>query len=80
MFYTHKNFPRKFVKIHRAQCPSCNNGNGIHNEIIIGANGGWDGPFKKYQIALGHANEVLINELREGAEILNCKRCNPQIN
>lgn len=80
MFYTYKNIPRKFVRIHRAKCPSCNNGNGIHQEINIGANGGWDGPFKKYQIALAHANEVVLNELHEGAEIFNCGRCNPQIN
>lgn len=80
MFYTYKNFPRKFVKIHRIKCSSCNNGNGIHNVLVIGANGGWNGPFKTYQIALENSKIIKAKELRRGAQILNCKRCNPQIN
>ncbi len=70
MFYNYRNIPINYVMIHKAECRFCNNGQGVQNVILGGANGEWNGPYNTFRIA--HQNAVAT-----GFEVRLCGRCNP---
>ena len=78
MYYFYVNFPNFSVdpiKIHRANCGFCQNGNGMQG---VGSNhrGFWAGPFNSYQdivAALDQLNDKFINP----PGLIDCNRCNP---
>ena len=77
MYFNYANFPTNKITIHEAVCRFCNNGQGVQNEILNGTNGSWHGPFSTYQFALANANDILLLEFQNGAEICDCGHCNP---
>ncbi len=71
-FYVYENWQAEGHKaiVHRAECPSCNNGRGIHPDASED-NGCWHGAFGTFQEALTAAR-------RTGARVARpCRRCNP---
>jgi len=55
--------------IHFGDCSFCNHGKGIHLNSTE-EHGKWDGPFQSFAKAYAAANST-------GAEVKNCKKCNP---
>ena len=78
-FYIYQNIPNTRVVIHRGQCPFCNNGQGLQENILGDINGQWypnnDG-YMTYQDAVNVA-ETLAENLNTNFQ--NCQRCNPQL-
>ena len=74
MFWVYENWrirPYKAV-IHRAHCPHCNEGQGVHP----GAgdeNGRWQGAFDPYQNALAAAHRTNASDVRP------CRVCNSHL-
>ena len=61
--------------IHLGKCRFCNNGKGFRNDKTEGLIGKWVGSFKTYEEAHRQASTY------EGKtfEVLDCKRCKPNI-
>jgi hypothetical protein len=62
------NYPTQKIRIHRAGCRYCNNGNGIHKNVGKN-NGQWHGPFKELE------NTLEIAQKNNNYQITNCKKC-----
>jgi len=59
------------ARIHRANCSSCNNGQGVHHKASPRINDEWLGPFSTREEALTKA----INT--KAANLYSCRKCNP---
>lgn len=74
-FYFYYNHPNKSVKIHRAKCGHCQDGNGRLGANIHGdMNGAWRGSFAKYEDCRTEAAGVTRDI---GAILSDCKICRP---
>ncbi len=77
-FFVHWNRIRKRVRVHRANCGACNNGEGMHRGKIDAGRGDtydWIGA-KTYRDALANAETIAA---RIGAKAGNCGMCNPHL-
>jgi len=70
-YYFYENWRAKThrVKIHRADCGSCQNGKGQQASDSV-ANGKWHGPYTSVEAAVAEA-------VTTGARVLPCLHCNP---
>ena len=70
-FWIYENWTaEKKAVIHRAECPFCNNGQGIHKVKTEGRNGRWHGSFPTFQAVIAAAQKLNRN-------VRKCKFCNP---
>lgn len=67
MYWFYMNYPTRKIRIHRADCRYCNNGNGIHQNVGQN-NGQWHGSFKELEDTLEIAQ-------KNNYQITKCKKC-----
>lgn len=69
MFYVYENWTVEKARVHRAECPFCNDGRGMHPGAS-NRNGRWHGPFASRQQAAHVAQKT-------GRPVSSCGHCNP---
>ncbi|HEC93260.1 MAG TPA: hypothetical protein ENI51_09755 [Candidatus Atribacteria bacterium] len=76
-FYIYRNWvAEKKAVIHRAECGSCNNGKGCHENPLGDKNGKWFGPFETFEDAKKDANKPYKSIY---LEVRFCGKCNPEL-
>ena len=68
-FWVLENTKHNYVKIHRAQCGCCRDGQGPRS----GHTGRWLGPFATYTEARAAADNT-----KKRTDSIDCKLCNPR--
>ena len=75
-FYVYENWTNTFTKVHRADCPYCNDGNGIQGRGSSTPSGRWHGPFADDASAFEAAQEAADRHSNRNVwEVGRCGYC-----
>jgi len=75
-FYVYENWTNTFAKVHRGDCPFCNDGRGFQGRGSRTPSGQWLGPFSTAAIATSAARSAANgHQNREVWEVASCGYC-----